>query len=147
MTATETLFRNVIDLRNWHVSVEWKEMIHGQNDRIHVIGVIKSTGWTFENYLNNTSLGRHPCWCNRWPDTDRKLLIFWIWYCTTACSYIAAGALLFKIILLVTISYEVEISMWLQHTFTERRNHEIRWRACLSTCLKRFNFYRKNDRP
>ena len=105
-----------------------------------VIGVIKSTGWTFENYLNNKSLCRHPCWCNRWPDTDRKLLIVWLWYCTTACSYIAAGALLFKILLLIPISYEVGISMWLQRTFTEKRNHEIRWRACLLTCLNMLDF-------
>jgi len=35
-----------------------------------------------------------------------------------------------------TISYEVGISILLQHTFTERRNHETRWSACLLTCLK-----------
>ena len=75
MTATETLFRSVIVLRNWQVPVEWKEIIHDPNDpNPNVIGVIKSTGWTFENYPNNKSLCRHHCWCNRWPDTDRKLL-------------------------------------------------------------------------
>ena len=80
----------------------------------HVIGIIKSTGWTFE------------------------LPIFCLWYCTTACSYFAAEALLFKINLLITITYEVGISMWLQHTFTERRN--LRGRACLFTCLKLLDF-------
>ena len=80
----------------------------------HVIGIIKSTGWTFE------------------------LPMFCLWYCTTACSYFAAEALLFKINLLITITYEVGISMWLQHTFTERRN--LRGRACLLTCLKLLDF-------
>ena len=72
---------------------------------------------------------------------------FWLWYCTTAWSYFATGALLFKIIVLITISYKVGILMWLQHTFTERRNHVIRGKACLLTCLQYFRFYRQNDRP
>ena len=28
------------------------------------------------NENGRKSLCRHPCWCNRWPDTDRKFLIF-----------------------------------------------------------------------
>ena len=37
--------------------------------------------------------------------------------------------------------------MGLQHTFTERRNHEIRDKACLLTSLQNVKIYRKNDRP
>ena len=54
--------------------------------------------------------------------------------------------LLFKIILLILISYEVGILMWLQHTFTEVRNHAIRRRTCLFICLQHVRFYRQNDR-
>ena len=71
---------------------------------------------------------------------------FWLWYCTTAWSYFATGALLFKIIVLITISYKVGILMWLQHTFTEVRNLAIRRRACLFICLQHVRFYRQNDR-
>ena len=70
---------------------------------------------------------------------------FWLWYCTTEWSYYAAGAFLFKIFLLITISYEVRILKWLQHTFTERINHEIRGRACLFPCLQHIRFCRQND--
>ena len=51
------------------------------------------------------------------------------------------------IVLLITISYVVGILRWLQHTFTERRNHEIRGRACLLTGLQNIRFDTKNDRP
>ena len=100
-----------------------------------LIGVIKSTGWTFENYLNNTSLGRHPCWCNRLPDTDRKLLWFGFDIVLQHVHTSQQGPFFLRYFLLISISYEVGISMWLQHIFTERRNHEIRGRACLLTCL------------
>ena len=39
------------------------------------------------------------------------------------------------------------ILMWLQHTFTEKRNHEIKGRACWLTCLQDVRFYRQKDRP
>ena len=53
------------------------------------------------------------------------------------------GPFFLRYFLLISISYEVGISMWLQHIFTERRNHEIRGRACLLTCLKMFDFIGK----
>ena len=124
-------------LTYWHMPVEWKDIIHDQKDPTptNVIGVIKSTGWTFENYLNNKSLCRHHCWCNRWPHTDRKLLFFGFGIVLQHVHTSQQGALLFKIILLITTSYEVALSMWLHHTCTEGRSHNIRVRACLLTYL------------
>ena len=48
------------------------------------------------------------------------------------------------IVLLITISYEVGI---LRCLHTERRNHEIRGKACLLTGLQNIRFDMKNDRP